>query len=413
MQSLLIKNARLETGFTYENNRVVHTKTDLFDVLIQDGEIVAVGKNISQGDCEVLQANGKLLMPSFREMHIHVDKTYYSGPWKACKPITNGIITRIEEEQVLLPAQLPYAQQRAEKMIEWLISQGHTHIRSHCNVDPQIGTRHIEITKEAFKKFEDQVTYDIVAFPQHGLLRSKVEPLVREAMKMGATLVGGVDPSVIDRDIDRSLNLIMDIAVESGKGVDIHIHDPNSLGAFEFYKLAELAKQANKVGQVTISHAIALGDLHGKELEELVAVLVEAKIDVTSTVPINRPTIPIPYLYENGVPVSIGHDSLTDHWSPFGTGDTVEKLSILAERFKFIDEYSLNRSWKYASGGIMPLSDSGERVWPQKGDRANVLLLDAECSAQAVARRRPITHVISQGKLAYKNEDALVKEVTK
>ncbi|MFF2753190.1 amidohydrolase family protein [Psychrobacillus sp. NPDC058041] len=413
MKSLLIKKARLETGFTYENGRVIQTETDLLDVLIQDGKIIEIDKNIESSDYEVIEANGKLLMPSFREMHIHVDKTYFSGPWKACKPITKGILTRIEEEQELLPAQLPFALNRAENMIQWLISQGHTHIRSHCNVDPQIGTKHIEITKEAFKKFEDQVTYDIVAFPQHGLLLSKVEPLMREAMKMGATLVGGVDPATIDRNIDLSLNTTMDIAVESGKGIDIHIHDPNSLGAFEFYKLAELTKQAKKEGQVTISHAIALGDLQGKELEELVAVLADTKIDVTSTVPINRPTIPIPYLHENGVSVSVGHDSLTDHWSPFGTGDTVEKLSILAERFKFIDEYSLNRCWKYASGGITPLNDVGTRVWPQKGDLANVLLLDAVCSAQAVARRRPITHVISNGNVAYTNEAILSKEVTK
>jgi cytosine/adenosine deaminase-related metal-dependent hydrolase len=413
MKSLLIKNARLETGFTYENGRVVQTETDLFDILIQDGKIIEIEKNIDSTVYDVIEANGKLLMPSFREMHIHVDKTYFSGPWKACKPITKGILTRIEEEQELLPAQLPFALNRAENMIQWLISQGHTHIRSHCNVDPQIGTKHIEITKEAFKKFEDQVTYDIVAFPQHGLLLSKVEPLMREAMKMGATLVGGVDPATIDRNIDLSLNTTMDIAVESGKGIDIHIHDPNSLGAFEFYKLAELTKQAKKEGQVTISHAIALGDLEGKELEELVAVLAEMKIDVTSTVPINRPTIPIPYLHEHGVSVSVGHDSLTDHWSPFGTGDTVEKLSILAERFKFIDEYSLNRCWKYASGGITPLNDLGARVWPQKGDLANILLIDAVCSAQAVARRRPITHVISNGDVAHTNEAALAKEVTK
>jgi cytosine/adenosine deaminase-related metal-dependent hydrolase len=406
MQSLLIKNARLETGFVYENGRVVQTETDILDVLIQDGIILEVGKNLSDSGHTVLQADEKLLMPSFREMHIHVDKTYFSGPWKACKPITNGIITRIEEEQVLLPAQLPFAQNRAENMIQWLISQGHTHIRSHCNVDPQIGTKHIEITKEAFKKFENQVTYDIVAFPQHGLLRSNVEPLIREAMRMGATLVGGVDPSVIDRDIDRSLNLTMDIAVESGTGIDIHIHDPNSLGAFEFYKLAELTKQAKKEGTVTISHAIALGDLHGTDLDELTAALAEAKIDVTTTVPINRPTIPIPYLHKNGVQVSVGHDSLTDHWSPFGTGNTVEKLSILAERFRFIDEYSLNRCWRYASGNITPLSDEGKQVWPQKGDAANVVLLEAVCSAQAVARRRPITHVVSNGAIVFEKEDA-------
>jgi len=410
VQNLLIKNAKLETGFSYINGHIVSTQTELFDVLIKNGQVIEIGKDIQISNVEILDAQEALLMPAFREMHIHVDKTYFSGPWKACKPITKGILTRIEEEEELLPAQLPTALQRAENMIQLLVSQGHTHIRSHCNVDPQIGTKHIEITKEAFQRFEGQVTYDIVAFPQHGLLRSGVEPLIREAMKMGATLVGGLDPSVIDRDIDKSLHTTMDIAVEAGTGIDMHIHDPNTLGAFEFYQLAKLTKEANKVGQVTISHAMALGDLEGKELEALTATLADAQIDVTSTVPIGRTTIPIPYLYDNGVKVSLGHDSLTDHWSPFGTGNTVEKLNTFVERFKCIDEYSLSRCWKYASGGITPLNDVGMRVWPQVGDLANIVLLDAECSAHAVARRRPITHVISQGQLIFTNEELVGQE---
>ncbi|MFJ9463187.1 amidohydrolase [Viridibacillus arvi] len=410
MQKLLIKNAKLETGFSYINGHIVNTQTEIFDVLIMNGQVTEIGKDIPSSNIEVLDAQESLLMPAFREMHIHVDKTYFGGPWKACRPAMKGIFTRIEEEGELLPAQLPVALQRAENMIQFLLSQGHTHIRSHCNVDPQIGTKHIEITKEAFQKFEGQVTYDIVAFPQHGLLRSGVEPLIREAMKMGATLVGGLDPSVIDRDIDRSLRTTMDIAVEAGTGIDMHIHDPNTLGAFEFYQLAKLTKEANKVGQVTISHAMALGDLEGKELEVLTATLADAQIDVTSTVPIGRTTIPIPYLYDNGVKVSLGHDSLTDHWSPFGTGNTVEKLNTFVERFKCIDEYSLSRCWKYASGGITPLNDVGMRVWPQVGDLANIVLLDAECSAHAVARRRPITHVISQGQLIFTNEELVGQE---
>ncbi|MGG0643146.1 amidohydrolase [Sporosarcina gallistercoris] len=399
MTTLLLKNVTLETGFQYEGDRVTATNTAVYDVLVKDGKVETIAESISVSADTEIDVAGNLLMPSMREMHIHVDKTYFSGPWKACVPITNGIITRIEEEEKLLPQQLPVALQRAEKMIEWLLSQGHTHIRSHCNVDPQIGTKHIEITLEAFAKFEGMLTYDIVAFPQHGLLRSNSEALMREAMRKGATLVGGVDPATIDRDIERSLETTMDIATESGKGLDIHIHDGDSLGAFEFRKLAELATQAGKIGQTTISHAIALGDLQGTELEAITAILREAQIDVTTTVPTNRPTIPVQYLQKNGVNVSLGHDSLTDHWSPYGTGDTIEKLSILAERFRFMDELSLNRTWQYATGGIMPLDDEGNAVWPKVGDDANFLLIDAVCSAQAVARRKPITRVIFQGKV--------------
>lgn len=399
MSTLLIKRVKIETGFNYDRDRISGTTTTEVDILVKDGKIEEIGTDLTVQADEIIEGNGDLLMPTFREMHVHVDKTYFGGAWKACVPTTKGIVSRIEEEARLLPKQLPIALERAENMIGWLLSQGHTHIRTHCNVDPQIGTKHIELTLEAFKKFEGKLTYDVVAFPQHGLLRSKVEPLMREAMRKGATLVGGVDPATLDRDIDRSLHATMDIAVEANAGLDLHIHDVGSLGAFEFRKLARLVTEAGKIGQATISHAIALGDLKGGELEEMVSILRAARMDVTTTVPIGRPTIPIPHLYDNGVKVSLGHDSLTDHWSPFGTGDMIEKLGVLAERFRFLDEYALSRSWKYASGGITPLNDEGHQVWPSKGDDADFLLLDAVCSAQVIARRQPITRVIYQGKV--------------
>jgi len=407
MNKLLLKNVRLEEAFEQENERIVATRTAIYDVLIVDGYVQQIDKNIVvDGDVEIVDAQKQLLVPSFREMHIHIDKTYFGGGWQAPRPITKGILTRIEEEKTLLPKQLPTAAYRAEEMVKWLISQGHTHIRSHCNVDPQIGTKHIEITKQVLEKYQDQITYDIVAFPQHGLLRSNVEGLIREAMAMGATLVGGVDPSIVDRNIEKSLQTTMAIAQDYQAGIDIHIHTANTLGEFEFYKLIELTKQAKKEGQVTISHAMALADLEQSRLENLVQAMAAVQMDVTTTVPtdINRSTIPIPYLYNNDVKVSIGHDSLTDHWSPYGTGNTIMKLNVMAERFRFIDEYSLSRAWKYASGGITPLNDVGERVWPQVGDKANMLLIDGISTAHVVARRCPISTVISQGHIIHQQE---------
>ena len=85
-----------------------------------------------------------------------------------------------------------------------------------------------------------------MAFPQHGLLRSNVEGLIREAMAMGATLVGGVDPSIVDRNIEKSLQTTMGIAQDYNAGIDIHIHTANTLGEFEFYKLIALTKQAKR-----------------------------------------------------------------------------------------------------------------------------------------------------------------------
>lgn len=402
MSTLIIKQARLEYGFHDEEGKPTSTLTKLQDIKIVDGVVADIQDTIDDvGDIPVIDAKGALLAPSFREMHIHIDKTYFGGPWKACKPITNGILTRIEEEEKLLPTQLKHAPDRADKFLKHLIAQGHTHIRTHCNVDPSIGLQNLEVTVNALEKYKNQITYDIVAFPQHGLLRSNVAPLIREAMKKGATLVGGVDPATIDRNIDDSLETMFSIANEAGTGLDIHLHDPDTLGEFTFYKVVDLTTKYNLQGKVTISHAIALGDLYGESLKNMLEALSNAGIDVTTTIPINRPTVPVLQMDALNIQVSVGHDSLTDHWSPFGSGNTIEKLNVLAERFKISHERGLHDVWKYASGGITSIDQNGDHVWPKVGCKANMLLIDATCTAEAVARRNDIVYVISNGKVIH------------
>ncbi|WP_461610857.1 amidohydrolase family protein [Cytobacillus kochii] len=391
-------NVKLEKSFDIEDGEIRGTKTELCHLKIEDGKITEITNQLPETHELSIDGQGYLLLPSLKDMHIHIDKTYYGGPWKACTPITNGIFTRLDEEKKLLPKLLPTAQERAEKMIELYIANGHTHIRTHCNIDPVIGLQNLEATVNALKKYEDVLSYDIVAFPQHGLLRSDSVQLVKDAMRNGATLVGGVDPATVDRNIEKSLYTIFDIANENNKGVDIHLHDPNSLGAFTFERMAYYTEQTGLKGKATISHGIALGDLDESKLTDIGEQLKEQEIDITTTIPINRPTIPVPLLDKMGITVSVGHDSITDHWSPFGTGDTIQKLSILAERFKMIDEHSLSTALKYGTGGIKPLNADGERVWPKVGDEATMMLVDSSCSAEAIARRGAIKSLFFKGK---------------
>lgn len=398
MTAFWLTNVRLEKGFIYDGDRIAGTETEIVHLKIAEGKISEITPFLPNTAEKQVDAKERLLLPSLRDMHIHIDKTYYGGPWKACTPITKGIFTRLDEEKELLPKLLPTAQERAEKMIELYLENGHTHIRTHCNVDPVIGLKNLEATVNALKKYEDVLTYEIVAFPQHGLLRSDSVQLIRDAMKNGATLVGGVDPATVDRNIEKSLATIFEIAVENQTGVDIHLHDPNSLGIFTFERMAHYTKEAGLKGKATISHGIALGDLHADELTEIASILKEQDMDVTTTVPVNRPTIPIPVLDQLGIQVSIGHDSITDHWSPFGTGNSIQKLGVLAERFRMVDEYSLSSTLKYATGGITPLNDKGERIWPKVGDDATMMLVNASCSAETVARRGTIESLFFKGK---------------
>ncbi|WP_033707201.1 amidohydrolase family protein [Bacillus mycoides] len=392
-----LTNVKLETGYTYEEAKISQTETEICSLLIEDGRIKRIISGIAQEEGTLtFDANRLLVLPAFEEMHIHIDKTYYSGPWKACMPAEN-IFTRFNEEKTILPKQLATAQDRAENMLELLLRNGATNIRTHCNVDPVIGLRNLEATLAALGTYKDRLSGRIVAFPQHGLLRSNSMQLVKDAMRMGAQLVGGVDPATVDNDIEKSLHTIMDIAVEFNADVDIHLHDANNLGTFTMKRLASLTEEAGWQGRVTISHALGLGGVTDKEAEEVAERLAALKIDITSTVPIGKQVIPIPLLDKKGVKVSLGNDSITDHWSPFGTGDMLQKANRLAERFGWSDERSLGKALRFITGGKETLNNEGKRVWPNVGDEASFVLTNATCAAEAVARQTEKRVVMYKG----------------
>ncbi|WP_337999452.1 amidohydrolase [Solibacillus daqui] len=405
--SLLLKNVRLETGYQFENEEVIRTNTELMDILMEDGVFKKIEKQIEPSEnVTVLDAKGRLLLPSLKDMHIHLDKTYYSGPWKAPTIAKKGIWTRIEEEQQLLPKQLPVMVDRAQAIIELLISNGHTHIRTHCNVDPLIGTKHVELVLELLENYRDKITYELVAFPQHGLLHSQVEQQLQQALQMGATHIGGLDPATVDQDINRSLETMVRLAHEADKGIDIHLHDGGTLGEYEIHRLMDYLEHYQFKNEVTISHAFALADISTASLEKLMERMKKHQINIATTVPFgqNRPTIPVFHLTNSGIGVAVGHDSLTDHWSPFGSGDTVDKLKILAERFYCSDERRLGQCWKFGSGNITPLNEQGLQQWPKIGDEANAVLVEAVCSAQVIARNRPIEYVLFRGNVTFEKQ---------
>ena len=134
-----LDNVLLETGFDYENGVAVQTRTARQTVEIQDGKIVALRENKLHPDATLphYDAGGKLMLPTTRDMHIHLDKTFYGGPWRSLnRPAGTTIQDMIKLEQKMLPELQPYTQERAEKLIDLLQSKGTTIARSHCNIEP-------------------------------------------------------------------------------------------------------------------------------------------------------------------------------------------------------------------------------------------------------------------------------------
>ncbi|KAA0956226.1 amidohydrolase family protein [Planococcus sp. ANT_H30] len=400
--ALWIKNVLLEKGLSTCTNNSLETNTALYHLKIEEGKITEkkpATETIETG-VKTMDAKGLLGLPSFKEMHNHLDKTYLSLDWKACQPVSS-LKQRLSLEAIELEELSETTEQRATAMIQLLQSKGATHIRTHVNIDPYVGLKNLEGIRSVLEAHSDQLSYDIVAFPQHGLLNGEVPGLMKKAMRSGATMVGGLDPAGIDRNIEKSLDTMMNIATEFDADIDIHLHDSGQVGYYTTEKLIELTKQAQWQNRVAVSHAFNLGESPIAQQEKIAKELAEVGVAVMSTVPIIKTMPPVALLDQQGVNVHFGCDGFYDSWSPYGSGDLLEKASLYSEVFRKSDERGLANSLKFITNGITPLSDKGDVLWPIVGDDADFVFVEASCSAEAVARTPERKAVVFRGKLVY------------
>ncbi|WP_201618092.1 amidohydrolase [Psychrobacter urativorans] len=407
-QELLLRNVRLETGFVRDSNKqIVATETAFFDIHITNGKIKAINakgqlKNSTENSAQnvkIVEANGLLMLPTFQDMHVHIDKTYYGGDWHAA-PWTGDIKNMIRLEEELIPKLLPDSQQRAEASIQLLQSYGSTFARCHCNVDPVSGLKSLEHLLLALDNYKDSFTWEIAAFPQHGILYSQSEGLLREAAQIDIDFIGGLDPTIVDGDMKKSLDIMFDIALDYDKGVDIHLHEDLPSGKAVMEHMIQRVKESPILqGKTFITHAYALAMLPQNELEHIADQFAEYGIGIVSSIPIGQNALPIPTLIKHKVNVRAGTDNIMDNFSPFGSGDMLQKANLCAQLYGWTDEYRLNRALKMITDQPLPLDDQGKQVWPWVGADADFILVKASCSAEAVARLPKREAVYYKGKL--------------
>jgi cytosine/adenosine deaminase-related metal-dependent hydrolase len=395
-----LTNTLLESGYQLDNGIITGTKTECFHLLIKDGKIAKIVSSIETITDDLPKKDVKrlLVLPSFIEKHCHLDKTLLGDRWRSVTPV-NSIFERLTIEKEVLPTIVTTTQERAENLLDSYLKSGVTHVRTHVDIYPEVGLNNLEEVQKALQTFEGKLSYEIVAFPQHGLLRSKSKGLVKEALRQGANLVGGVDPATVDGDIEASLQEMVELAVEGNAGIDLHLHDGNHLGIFTMKRLAQLTKEAGLHGKVAISHAFGLGDIPPSQAEGMAERLADAGITIITSVPLGRKFPPVGLLHRQGVPVAVGCDNIFDVWSPFGNGDVLERAGRLAEISRWVDERSLAETLYFITDRKTPLNHEGDLVWPMVGDEANIVLVEASCSAEAIARKSKRVATMFKGEI--------------
>ena len=398
---LIIRHARL------------HRRQGQFDIAVQDGQFAHIEQELPAGDSAAreIDAAGKLVVPPFIDLHVHLDAVLTVGQprYNASGTLLEGIQIWSERKPSLTVEDV---KKRALEEIRWEVAQGTLHIRSHVDVcDPDLTA--LRALLEVRAEVRDICNLQLVAFPQDGILSfPHGRELMRTAMELGCDLVGGIPHYEWTRDMGvEDVHYAFALAKEFNRDIDCHCDETDDpLSRFTEVMAADTIEQ-NWQGRVTASHCTAMHSYDNAYTFKLMLLLKRAQMNVIAnpfdnivlqgrfdTYPKRRGITRVKELLASGVNVSLGHDSIMDPWFPLGRGDMLAAAQLALflchmSGYEEIDDV-LDLITTNAARTLRIQDSYGVEV----GKTADFLVLDAPSAFEALRLLPARLHVFKGGR---------------
>lgn len=366
------------------------------NLAVKDGRFASLGGAVlAAGNAEVIDLEGHLVLPGLVDGHIHLDKSFIGDRWRPHRPVSSLRERLAIEKQEL--ANAPPIVERADALIHQAASFGTIAMRSHVDVDASTGLAHLQAVMEAREKWRGLIDIELVAFPQAGVVSCPgTADILDAAMREGAHVIGGIDPTTLDGDAEGQLNIVFGIAERHGVKVDIHLHEPGQQSIEQLHRIAARTRALGMNGQVAVSHAYCLGDVASPVVEQTAEALAGAGVSIMTNAPGDRAFPPVLQLRKAGVRVFTGNDNIRDAWWPYGNGDMLQRAMLVGYRSGFHTDEDLRIALHMATdaaAAVLDKNDYGLNV----GNEATFLVVQAPNAAAAVAAVPHQRAVVRQG----------------
>ena len=324
--------------------RVRLTDDTTTDVEVDEvaGTIVRVGQDLDpSGPGRAIDLKGYLLLPAPAEPHAHLDKAFLAERIPNPSGDLAGAIVAMDANRASLTA--ADIADRAERAARMMVANGITAIRSHADTMTGHGLRSVEGLVAARERLAGLVDLQIVAlvsWPVTGTAGAEHRALLEAALEAGADVVGGCPH--LDDDPDGANEVLLEIAADHGRMVDLHTDEtlnPCVLG------LRDLAARVAKSGfphRVAASHCVSLGVQPLGLQREVAAEVAAAGVGVVTLpqtnlylqardVPVAPPRglTAIRPLLDAGATVAAGADNLQDPFNLVGRADPMETAALM------------------------------------------------------------------------------------
>ena len=183
------------------------------DIGITGDRITVVAEQLTDEAITEVDAAGNLVMPTYVNGHIHLDKCFLQEKMRPNKDYTFSECLELTWEH---KAQYTTEDilERAGRAIEEGILNGTTVFRAFADVDSIGQLRGLEGLLALREHWRNVVHIEVVAFPQEGIIRDPgTAELLEEAMRLGADIVGGLPWfEMLDEDARAHIDFCFDLA---------------------------------------------------------------------------------------------------------------------------------------------------------------------------------------------------------
>ncbi|MBB3111630.1 cytosine deaminase [Paenibacillus phyllosphaerae] len=410
--------------FIVRNVRLPGSKGNT-DVGISQGKIAAIGSMPDAASVEMLDAQGRLLLPPFVEPHVHLDTTLTAGDplWNESGTLGEGIAIWSSRKKSLTSEDVLA---RAERTLRLYIGYGALHLRAMVDIgDPQLTA--LRSVLELKERYRELIDIQVIAFPQDGIVACPENATrMEEALRMGADGVSAV-PHLEHTREDGVLSLRQAFGLAERYHAFVHVFcDETDDESSRYLEVcASLALSTGLTSRVAAAHANAAAYYGEPYFQKLLGLVQRSGMSVIACPLINsvmqgrydgypkgRGITRIQDFHNAGVNVALSHDDIRTPFYPLGTGNPLDAAHMAAHLAHMCGRSELSVLIGMLTRGGATAMNLGEAYGfedgrPKVGAPASFLLFDAADASELIRLRPAPRYVYRNGRLVAQTPPAV------
>lgn len=379
---------------------------ELVDIAVEKGVIARIAPRITGKAGRVIDAGGRLVTESYVNTHLHLCKVYtlamqdtkalsaYHGASMGAAMTAIELAARVKEKY-----DETWIIKNVRRALRHAARNGNTHIRAFADVDSKAKLIGVKALLRARDEFRGVVDVQVVAFPQDGVVREPgTADLIREAMDLGADVVGGIPwIEYTDADAQEHVDEMARIAETYDADLSMLVDDAGDPGLRTLEMLALKTIESGRIGRSLAHHARAMCMYPEPYFRKVAALLRKAGMGVVSDPHTGPLHARVKELLAEGNLVCLGQDDIADAYYPFGQNSMLE-VGFLNVHLLWMTTFP-EMEKIYDMITTLPARAINVRDFQIKvGAPAHMVVLDAPNVYEALWYHREPLHVISHGR---------------